>query len=97
MENEKRMTVRILQLDIADERCFMAYQTGAFSKVGYKYVHEERIEESKSLGDIFQMYNFPREGYTARSLSVSDLVEIEKDGQPVETFFCNTIGWKQIL
>ena len=50
-----------------------------------------------TLENIFQLlneYDKP-EGFNGHSLSVSDLVEITKDGK-TETFYCQPIGWKKV-
>lgn len=56
--------------------------------------------KAKTLEDVFTMFNSnPPEGYTGRSLSVSDIVAVNrssKDTISIEYYYCDRIGFKKI-
>ena len=63
----------------------------------YDCVYEGKVD-CKTLEDIFQKFNTDHpEGYTGRSLSVSDVVEVLDGDDPGEGFFyCDSIGFKEV-
>ncbi len=54
--------------------------------------------DCKNLEDVFSKFNLDHpDGYKARSLSVSDVVEvIESDTMKPGFYFCDTFGFKEI-
>ena len=54
--------------------------------------------DCKNLESVYQKFNLDHpKGYTGRSLSVSDVVEVIEDGNVKKGFyFCDTVGFKKI-
>lgn len=53
--------------------------------------------EAATLEDVFGIFNLRHpEGYTGRSMSVSDVVEIIGDSEMRGCFFCDTVGFKKV-
>ena len=114
METKKKeddtleMKVRIFQIDMNRDKknaCFMNYEW--LMKKGYQVepaiydcVYEGELN-CKSLESVYAMFNLhhPKD-YRARSLSVSDVVEIsavsEGDFAALGYYFCDTVGFKEI-
>jgi len=66
---------------------------GEVSKDDYKTVYECERDDDYTLDDAFEEFNIKHPSdYKARSLSVSDIVEM--DGK---SYFCMSIGWKQVF
>lgn len=95
------MIYTIYQLPVEHDNCFRQYEFamthGGVNISDYKTVwtgeikaHEPVMEVLESIYFIFNMAH--PEGYTGRSLSVSDLVTLE-DGR---TFFVDLIGFKKL-
>ena len=58
----------------------------------YELVYEGEVQ-TKSLEDIFYIFNMARPAdYRGRSLSVSDIVEVDETG----AFFCDSCGFQEI-
>ena len=75
---------------------FMNYEWamshGGIHQRAYKLVFEGDVD-AKTLEDIFRIFNLElSKGYRGRSMSVSDVVWAEGLG----TFFCDSIGFKQL-
>lgn len=94
------MTYTIFQLPAEHDLCFMnhsfAERHGGVKIRDYKTVYTGYIEGSDPTEILEKLYtifncNHPSD-YTGRSLSVSDLVALEDTG----TYFCDSVGWKQI-
>lgn len=50
-----------------------------------------------TLEDLFYMFNYNHPvGYSGRSMSVSDIVRIQGEGDEPEYWFCDNFGFKQI-
>lgn len=95
------MKVRILQLPVEDDRAFRSFDEAVkgegFDRKAYTEVWRTLLPDEMTLENIFQLlneYDKP-EGFHGHSLSVSDLVEITKDGK-TETFYCQPIGWQKV-
>lgn len=53
--------------------------------------------DAESLEDVFEIFNLRHpEGYTGRSLSVSDVVEIIDGSDKTGCFFCDTVGFQKV-
>lgn len=95
------MKVRILQLPITDDRAFRSFDETVkgkgFDCTEYTEVWNTLLPDEMTLENIFQLLNEYEkpENYHGHSLSVSDLVEITKNGT-TETYFCNPIGWQKV-
>lgn len=65
---------------------------GHIKESTYELVYEGEVK-SKNLEDVFYIFNnaYPA-GYRGRSLSTSDIVEVEGTG----TFFCDCFGFEKI-
>lgn len=97
----RKKRVRIYQIDIESEFAFMNYDwlrsKGRSSPPAYQYniVFDGQLE-TDSLEDVFRIFNLEHpEGYTGRSLSVSDIVELY-DERDRRFYFCDAIGFKKI-
>lgn len=96
----KPLRFRVHQLDTAKEGArpllFLAWAAakGRFNRSLYRCVFEGDLpsgDEKGSLDTIFFLLNASRpDGYTGRSLSVSDLVEFPDSGR---TYYCDDYGW----
>ena len=90
----------IFQLPIEHNNTYMNYEWamnhGGVNFRDYETVYTGEItvtDPNTILDQIYTIFNtaIPAD-YRGRSLSVSDLVAIENTG----TYFCDSIGWKQI-
>lgn len=63
----------------------------------YDLVYSGQVEAGK-LEDVYRIFNNDHpEGYTARSLSVSDVVQVVKaENKEPGFYFCNSIGFQKI-
>ena len=62
----------------------------------YDKVFEGEVD-CDTLEAVFQTFNFNHpKGYTGRSLSVSDIVEIVEDPIPGNFYFCDRMGFKHV-
>ena len=53
--------------------------------------------ETQILEDIYEMFNINHPNdYHARSLSISDIVAIEREGG-IRYYYCNFLGWELIF
>lgn len=96
------MTYTILMLPCKHDNLYMslrwAQAHGGVNKAEYERVYTGHIEfkdtVQETLETIYAAHNAPDrpEGHRMRSLSVSDMVELEGSG----TWFCDSIGFKQI-
>lgn len=101
------MKIRVYQIN--KERdinrvCFLGYEdlerfqetTNIDSKI-YDMVYESDVE-CNSLEDVFQLLNRNHpQGYYARSLAVSDIIEVISSDAVIPGFyFCDYIGFKQV-
>lgn len=94
------MKVRIFQLPITDDRAFRSFDETVkgqgFDRKAYTEVWNTLLPVEMTLENIFQMLNeYKPEGFHGHSLSVSDLVEITKNGK-TETYFCEPFGWQKV-
>ncbi len=99
------MKIQIHQIQVEKDKkhlCFMNYEffmkhnEGIIPKSIYDCVFTGEIE-AENLEDIFRIFNIEHpKDYTGRSLSVSDVVEIQYEDKS-EFFFCDSIGFKMIV
>ena len=58
----------------------------------YRMVWSEKLERYPDLDEIYERFNINHpEGYAGRSLSISDLVEVDGD-----LYFCDEYRWRQV-
>ena len=99
------MKAHIYQIDLQlDDKhiCFMPYETvlreyaDYFPAEKYAFVYSLETDE-EDPESIFALLNLhlPAD-YTARSLSVSDVVEYEHDDGSRTAYFCDTVGFVRI-
>lgn len=94
------MTFTIYQLPAEHNNCFMNYEWaekhGGINVREYESIYTGEMEGTDPIAILEALYvtynRYRPEGYTGRSLSVSDLVALEDTG----TYFCDSIGWKKI-
>lgn len=100
---EGQMKIRIYQVDPKKDACFrdMEFLKSRLHRMpspkDYTLAYEG-IVEAKSLESLYAIFNIahPRD-YKARSMSVSDVVEVVESGHvPKGFYFCDTIGFKEI-
>lgn len=92
------MKIKIYQLPVENSKTFMNYNFITQTKKEkidiseYELVFEGEVEAS-NLEEVFTIFNVNHpEGYKGRSLSVSDVVEVD------ETYwFCDSWGFKNLL
>ena len=99
------MKAHIYQIDLSLDNkhiCFMPYETvlreygGHFPAEKYALVYSLETDE-EDPESIFALLNLHRPAdYTARSLSVSDVVEYEYDDGSRTAYFCDTVGFVRI-
>ncbi len=91
------MKIKLYQLPMGNKKIFLSY---AYIKEEmkeeiilseYELVYDGEIEGS-NLEDVFFAFNVNHpEGYTGRSMSVSDIVEINGT-----YYFCDAFGFKKL-
>lgn len=97
--------IRIYQINLSKDKDRVAFlgraelemfqgSTAINSKI-YDLVFDGDVRND-SLEDLYRIFNgeYP-ENYRARSMSVSDVVEVFEDGKS-EFFFCDTIGFAKV-
>ena len=100
------MKVHIYQIDLSQESnirvCFMPYDDFMKASAGsipaeiYKRVYS-MDQDTEDPEAIYTLLNLDRPAdYAARSLSVSDIVEFEKDDGSRVFYYCDTFGFKEI-
>ena len=99
------MIVRIYQINLSLDRkrvCFMPYDFimrehgGVFPNEIYQKVYQAECK-TNDPEEVFRQFNlFLPEDYTARSLSVSDVVEFERGPDDRTFYFCEPIGFREI-
>lgn len=99
------MKIQIYQIQTEKDKkhlCFMNYEyimknnKGIIPKNIYDCVFSGEVS-AENLEEIFRIFNIEHpKDYTGRSLSVSDIVEIQYEGKN-EFFFCDSIGFKMIV
>ena len=62
----------------------------------YQAVYSGELE-ARSLEDVFYIFNMAHpEGYKGRSMSVSDVVEVDQPVGGSVFYFCDTVGFRRI-
>lgn len=96
----KTIAYSIFQLPVEHDNVFMNYEWamkhGGIDVKEYETVYTGEITGTEPTAILDQLYTIfnavhPTD-YRGRSLSVSDLVALEDTG----TYFCDSIGWRQI-
>ena len=73
-------------------RGFSIAQKNGFSLDDYEVVYAGELEGDNILEQLFNMFNIAHpEDYKGRSMSISDVVEIEG-----KYYYCDPIGFKEI-
>ena len=101
---QKQAHVTIFQINTdkdTDRVCFLG--TSGLNALGKKLKPEtyDRVWEGdvsySTLEDLFYTFNYNHPaGYSGRSMSVSDIVRIQGEGDEPEYWFCDNFGFKQI-
>lgn len=101
------MKIKIYQIDISrddDAVCFLGLDrlekfqgTNRINSSIYDCVYEGEVD-CKTIEDVYTTFNFHHpEDYHARSLSVSDIVQVEAGGVVTPGFYyCDMIGFKEV-
>ena len=106
--NTCKQKYRIYQMDIENAEAGLAFMDYDFLKARgyerppaeyYRLVYESEIEvkgPGNLLEKLFRIFNLEHpEDYSARSMSVSDIVEFYGNGKR-EFFFCDSIGFQMV-
>ena len=94
-------TYKIYQLKDGDENRYKRFeglerQPESVSISDYDLVYEGTLSDTYTLEGIYEQFNINRpEDFTGHSLSVSDVVVIEQDGQQ-QAHFVDSIGFKDV-
>jgi hypothetical protein len=91
------MKVKIYQLPVEHERCFRGFDTGKRVPVeDYELVWEGELI-ARTLEKVYRELNYAHPAdYKARSLSVSDIVEVVREDGRSDKWFCDSVGWERI-
>ena len=100
------MKITIYQIDMErdkDRVCFLAHESLAkfqgsaeINGAIYDKVFSGEVE-CKSLEDVYRMFNLDHpENYKGRSLSVSDVVEVESGEVEKGFYYCDSFGFKPV-
>ena len=99
------MKVRIYQIDFERDEKFLCYRNletvlercgGIIPAESYNMVFEYEAL-SDNLERLFFIFNEAHpKGYKARSMSMSDVVEVIDPINGSKFFFCDTIGFKEV-
>lgn len=106
-ERSKTMDIKIYQINMGRDENRVAFQridslerfqgSAEIKSEIYDKIFEGKVN-CGNLEDVYRMFNTDHpEGYTGRSLSVSDVVEVRKsDDIEPGFYFCDTIGFKKV-
>lgn len=88
------MKVKIYQLPVEHERCFRCFEEGKRVPVeDYELVWEGELI-ARTLEKVYRELNYAHPtDYKARSLSVSDIVEVIGENGKGDKWFCDSVGW----
>lgn len=88
------MKVKIYQLPVEHERCFRGFNPGLKIPLGeYELVWEGELI-GRTLEKVYRELNYAHPAnYKARSLSVSDIVEVVREDGRGDKWFCDSMGW----
>lgn len=100
------MNIKIYQVNMdrdVNNVCFMSFETleriqgtPAIDSSIYDKVFSGEVK-CESLEDVYAEFNlYHPKGYKARSLSVSDIVEIISENGTSEFHFCDSVGFKKV-
>lgn len=95
------MNIRIYQISLSrdtNRKAFCGLAEAGYKVDGsiYDMVWEGEVEDSATTEDIFTEFNiFRPASFTARSLSVSDVVEILSENGS-RFYYCDTVGFQEI-
>lgn len=100
------MKIRVFQIDVSKpigcELLFASYEqtvriTGGKIKAEYYQKVFDGEVNADSLESVYAMCNISHPaGYTGRSMSVSDVVEVRDDRSGSSFFFCDSVGFVKI-
>lgn len=98
------MKIRIYQMELSQDTQNAVFRScieiqsqygGRIPAELYRNVYEGTVE-AENLEDVFYIFNMDHpENYRARSLSMSDVVEIIED-HGSSFFICDTFGFKEV-
>ena len=93
-ERVRLMKVKIYQLPVEHERCFRGFDAGKRVPVeDYELVWEGELI-ARTLEKVYRELNYAHPAdYKARSLSVSDIVEVIGENGKGDKWFCDSVGW----
>lgn len=88
------MKVKIYQLPVEHERCFRGFKAEKRVPVeDYELVWEGELI-GRTLEKVYRELNYAHPAnYKARSLSVSDIVEVVREDGRGDKWFCDSVGW----
>ena len=88
------MKVKIYQLPVEHDRCFRGSEPGKKIPLeDYKLVWEGELV-ARTLEKVYRELNYAHPAdYKARSLSVSDIVEVIGEDGVRNKWFCDSVGW----
>ena len=94
------MKIRIYQIDLKKDKSRKAFlslsKSDPLDSRIYKKVFEGAVNAS-DLEEVYMLFNLnPPSGYTGRSLSVSDVVEIVSEDSS-RFFYCDSIGFSELM
>ena len=91
------MKVKIYQLPVEHDRCFRGFDVNKRVPMeDYELVWEGELG-GRTLDKVYRelIYAHPAD-YKARSLSVSDIVEVIGEDGKGNKWFCNNVGWVKV-
>lgn len=99
------MKIKIYQINLDRDEKRIAFFNLKYVKASYNgkiplaiydCVFEGKVK-ADNLEDIFRMFNIEHpDGYTGRSLSVSDVVEVVSNSNRSKFYYCDSFGFKRI-
>ena len=96
------VTYKILQIKDIENTvyAFRPFKLDIFNiedyEVRYTGEAKEEYSDAELCDAIFDIFNTQRpEGFTGHSLSMSDLVWLERDGR-IRVYYCDLVGWQTI-
>jgi len=96
-QNPGRTEQQILCLFISLDEIQKQLKTKRIPSELYECVWQGELD-ARSTEDVFRIFNLEHpDGYQARSMSVSDIVEVlDPDGESSACFYCDPIGFRQV-
>ena len=92
--NDEARELLFLSYDDVKEKCSTLADILDLYSVVYFGEIEDSSDKFKVLEDLFRIFNIDHpEDFRGHSLSVSDIVSLEANGE-CEYWFCDRFGWK---